>query len=251
MSADAVSVTWSGDPVVSELFNQPAVEGRRLELNAGTTIYEPGTPAEKLYYVQRGQVRIYQLGPDGEGRLLEILGPGNWFGCAALTPTRTYATRAVTVGKAVVTEASVEKLLAAMAQAPQAAAAVIQQLAFGLQSAREDAARLVFDDCNQRLVKTLLRFSRSAAATQRPDGLGVVLHITHEQLAQAIGVARETVSLALTEMRLQNLVRTGRNQLSFDPEALRNFAGRATTNGRHKQPPRVVVEEREVEQQVA
>ena len=46
-----------------------------------------------------------------------------------------------------------------------------------------------------------------------------------QQLAQAVGVARETVSLALTQLRHQNLLRTGRNQLFFDPEALRRFQG--------------------------
>jgi len=79
----------------------------------------------------------------------------------------------------------------------------------------------VFDDCNSRLLKALVRFSRSAAAM--PHGDGVVLRITHEQLAQSIGVARETVSLALTQLRQQNLLRTGRNQLMFNPDSLRDF----------------------------
>ena len=39
-------------------------------------------------------------------------------------------------------------------------------------------------------------------------------------------MARETVSLALTEIRLKNLVRTGRNQLTFNPAALEQFASR-------------------------
>ena len=90
--------------------------------------------------------------------------------------------------------------------------------------AREDAACLVFDDCNQRLIKTLLQFSRTAAATPHPEG--VVLRITHQQLAQAVGAARETVSLALTQLRQQNLLRTGRNQLFFNPEVLEKFSRR-------------------------
>ena len=49
--------------------------------------------------------------------------------------------------------------------------------------------------------------------------------------AQAVGVAPETVSLALTEMRLKNLVRTGRNKLTFNPAALEQFAARCNGNG--------------------
>jgi CRP-like cAMP-binding protein len=37
----------------------------------------------------------------------------------------------------------------------------------------------------------------------------VILWMTHEQLAQAVGAARETVSLALTQLRQANVLRTG------------------------------------------
>jgi len=217
------AVDRSGDHVVATLAD-PSVGGRQLELSSGATVYEQGQDAEHAYFVQRGQVRIYQVGPDGAGRLLEILGPGQWFGYAALSEARVYGAKAVTVGRAVLTQVQGDGLISAVSRSPQASAQLIKQLAASLQAAREDSARLVFDDCNGRLVKTLVRFSRSAAATPHDDG--VVLHITHEQLAQAVGVARETVSLALTEMRLKNLVRTGRNQLTFNPAALEQFASR-------------------------
>lgn len=88
----------------------------------------------------------------------------------------------------------------------------------------------MFDDCNQRLIDTLVRFSRSAAATPQGDG-GVVLRITHQQLAQAVGAARETISLALTQLRQRNLLRTGRNRLFFKPEALQQFCSRPAHAG--------------------
>ena len=71
---------------------------------------------------------------------------------------------------------------------------------------------------NNRLLRALIRFSHSPAASQTTSG--VVLHITHLQLAQAIGVARETVSLALKDLRDQNVLKTGRNQVTFDPRAI-------------------------------
>ena len=49
----------------------------------------------------------------------------------------------------------------------------------------------------------------------------MVLRITHQQLAQAVGAARETISLALTQLRQRELLRTGRNQLFFNPDVLR------------------------------
>jgi CRP/FNR family transcriptional regulator len=191
-------------------------------LSAGTNVFEPDTAAESVYFIHSGQVRIYQVGPDGESlRLIEILGAGDWFGAAALAHTRTYGTRAVAATRAVVSDVPADKWHNALAATPEVAAEVIGQLARKLQAAQEDAGRLVFDDCNERLVKTLLRFSHSAAATRRDDSGEVVLRITHQQLAQAVGAARETISLALTHLRQRDLLKTGRNQLFFNPDVLR------------------------------
>jgi DNA-binding transcriptional regulator YhcF (GntR family) len=51
-----------------------------------------------------------------------------------------------------------------------------------------------------------------------------MLRITHRQLAEAVGAARETISLALTQLRHQNLLRTGRNRVVFQIDAMKAFA---------------------------
>ena len=144
----------------------------------------------------------------------------------ATTGAASYGTRAVAVSAVTVSAVPADKWLALLAQQPGVATEWVARLAGKLVQAREDAACLVFDDCNQRLIKTLLHFSRTAAATVHPEG--VVLRITHQQLAQAVGAARETISLALTQLRQQKLLRTGRNQLFFDPAVLQEFARRDT-----------------------
>jgi CRP-like cAMP-binding protein len=218
----AAGVASHGD--VSELLRNPSLEARLLEATTGTVLADAADPARSVYFIHTGQVRVYQAGPDDSARLLEILGPGDWFGVPALAGADVYGTRAVAVSEVTVSEVPAENWLALLSQQPGVATQWVARLAGKLVQAREDAACLVFDDCNQRLIKTLLAFSRSAAATPHPEG--VVLRITHQQLAQAVGAARETVSLALTQLRQQNLLRTGRNQLFFNPEVLEKFSRR-------------------------
>lgn len=211
----------------ADLIAEAQLASRRLDVASGSVVYEPSTPARSLFLLHAGQVRVQLLTP-GEGeravRLLEILGPGDWFGAPALIGgggDAVYGTRAVAVTSASISEIPADRVFAAIPAKPQIAAALIRALSGKLQTAYAEAAGLVFDDTNQRLIKTLLQFSRSAAATEREEG--VELRITHQQLAQAIGAARETVSLALTQLRQKNLLRTGRNRLSFNRDALENF----------------------------
>lgn len=210
---------------VASVFANRELGARRMEVGEDSTLFEPRTPADHLYFIESGQVRLFQIGPDGSMRLSEILGTGDWFGIAALRRDGIYATRGVTVTASVLWTLTAERLFESLRHEPAVAVELIGQLAGRLESANEDAARLMFDDCNQRLINTLVRFSRSAAATPLDDG-GVVLRITHQQLAQAVGAARETISLALTQLRQRNLLRTGRNRLFFKPEALQQFCNR-------------------------
>jgi CRP-like cAMP-binding protein len=185
-------------------------------------VFDQGSHAEHVYCIHRGQVRLFQTGPDGEERLVEILGPNQWFGCGALSDRATHVTRAVAASNGQLSKVSAAKLLEHVASNPEAAAQLIRTLARNVQIAREEAGKLQFQDCNSRLIDAMIRFSYSAAATVH--GSDVTLHLTHAQLAQAVGAARETISLALTEMRQRNLVQTGRNRLLFNRDALRNYA---------------------------
>jgi len=203
---------------IQTMLADPALEARRMSVPAGTVIYEPTAAAQNIHFIHRGQIRLYQVNDEGTNRLCEILGSDEWFGVAALAKQETYGVRAVAVVQTIVTEVRADRLLAALARRPETLIEFNRQLATKLQAAREEAAELIFRDTNQRLVNALVRFSRSAASTPREDG--VVLNITHSQLAQSVGAARETISLALTQLRHQNLVRTGRNQLFFNPDTL-------------------------------
>lgn len=222
---------------ISHVFTDASLGARPASVEAGAILYEPNDPAENVHFIHRGQVRLYQVGPDGSQRLVEILGAEEWFGIASLAKADKYGVRAVVVTTSVITQVNAQRLMESLTHRPQHLIELTQQLAGKVQAAHDDAACLIFEDCNERLLKTLIRFSDSAAATRQEDG--VVLRITHNQLAQAVGVARETVSLALTQLRHKNILRTGRNQLFFSPEVLRKFVGRES-NGNGKK-----VEQRE------
>lgn len=213
------------------IFTDPQTGGQTINAGNNDVIYYPDSVADSVYYIHRGQVRLYSVKSRDTSRLVEILGPGQWFGAASLAGQKTHQMRAVAVAGVVLTQVRTERLLASLANNPTQYAELTRQLAFKLMAQTDEASRLVFEDCNHRLISALLKFSQSAASTQREDG--VVLRITHDQLAQAVGVARETVSLALTQLRQQNLLRTGRNQLMFNPESLKRFA---TTMGNDAAP---------------
>ncbi|MEM8873458.1 MAG: Crp/Fnr family transcriptional regulator [Planctomycetota bacterium] len=214
----------------------PAVNAKRRAFHDGETIVDTHEPADEVFLIHRGQVRLYhdishteQARPEqgladtptglrGE-RLVSILGPDDWFGFAAVAGKPQAELRAVTHGPAVVSSIDVNRLLAALADEPAALLAFTRDLAAKLEDACTEATSLMFDDCHRRLVRKLLTLSKTSAATAFSDGT-IELRVTHHQIAQAIGVARESVSLCLGELRTRNVLTTGRNRVTFAPSDL-------------------------------
>jgi CRP/FNR family cyclic AMP-dependent transcriptional regulator len=218
----------AGDSVVSlpgavsslaTLIEDPSSAAERVHFAAGEEIHADDAPATHLFLIHDGQVRLFQRGPTDLTRLVDVMGANEWFGVAVLAGEATYGVRAVAVTACTVSQISIDRLCNALRDRPEVLTALSRDLARGLVHARQEASRLIFEDCNQRLISALIRLADSAASTHRDDG--VVLHMTHSQLAQAVGAARETVSLGLTQLRNRNLLRTGRNRLFFKPDDLR------------------------------
>lgn len=216
-----VSNRVSAESPLAQLLRESALQAHRIQVPAKAALYQASDPARSVYYIHQGQIRTYQTGPNGSRRLVEILGADEWCGAAALARMESYGEVAEAVVPTTISIIAADRLFALVTQTPAIAIELIHQLAAKLAAYREDASGLVFEDCNHRLIRTLMHLSDSPAASPAPDG--VVVRITHQQLAQKVGVARETISLALAQLRRRNLLRTGRNQLIFSPATLQQW----------------------------
>jgi CRP-like cAMP-binding protein len=80
----------------------------------GETIFSPGEPADALYVIRYGRVRIADDGDGADGRDVAELGPGEYFGEQALLLHTTHTRRAEAVEDCelmVVSRAGFEQLL--------------------------------------------------------------------------------------------------------------------------------------------
>src|SRR5579863_7266983 len=89
---------------IANLLSDFSLQARRLQLGAPQVLFQPDTPAQSLYFLEDGQIRIYQVGPQDSARLANILGAGAWFGVAALSGDANYGARAEVASPSVVWE---------------------------------------------------------------------------------------------------------------------------------------------------
>jgi CRP-like cAMP-binding protein len=133
----------------------------------------------------------------GEGDLL--LSPDDGVTLEALRPSRLI----------VIDDAKREALLAD----PEAAGELVDRLAAALLEREESLAHLAEVVHRERVLAKLLQLARKFGRVA-PDGIRLDLPLTHQLLADAVGAARETVTVALRDLRQKGIVeRKGRTYI--------------------------------------
>lgn len=62
-----------------EQIERVAQRATRVRLGEGQALFSQGDPAERFFLVLRGQIKLYRLSPNGNEKIIEIIGPGNTF----------------------------------------------------------------------------------------------------------------------------------------------------------------------------
>ncbi len=173
------------DPVVLE---ERSYEPRELILFPG--------PADRLYRVQSGLARAHTMDDEGNGLTLRYVKPGGFFGEESLAGNaRSYFVEAVTR-----TDVAV---LDPLRLQPADERALTHHLVEAVEGLYGSLERLASKRLRARVAAELLALCDSALAITDEDGRTVV-HMTHDELAAAVGSVRETVTKVVGELvRLQ------------------------------------------------
>jgi CRP/FNR family transcriptional regulator len=172
-------------------------------------------PDTALLIVERGAVAL-ELRARGARRTVVVAVAGQ--GDVLLAPRRDEAVRALAPAALRVVDRESERRLL---RTPAAAAALAQSLAAALRDREESLAQLAWPLHAERLRGKLLQLARRHGRVTR-DGVRIDLPLTHQLLADAIGAARETVTVALRDLRRDGfLTGDGRSYvLKLGPEEL-------------------------------
>ncbi len=209
-----------------------AEEQRRLaeimkvvEVPAHRAIFEEAEPAEYVFNVTAGAVKLYKLLPDGRRQVTGFLFPGDFLG---LVHNDSYAYSAEALAPTTLCRFPRRKLEALLDELPKLEQRLLGIASHELAAAQDQIMLLGRKSARERVVSFLLMLSEAAA---RRGGSGEVVSIAmgRSDIADYLGLTIETVSRVFTELKTQGLVRLlgqKRAQL-LKPKALREIASGA------------------------
>lgn len=183
----------------------------------GKIVYMPGETGEVLYLVMKGTVHLYRLSSEGRKLIMQIVGPETFFGEMPLIGRYMrdlFAEAAEDCTICAIGRADVERLILTK---PQVALRMLEEIGQRMHDVQERLGDSAFKGIPARIASLLLKLSN--------DGAQPIKGTTHQDLADMLGVYRETVTNALDGLRDEAIIGTGRAKISIlSPEKLFNVA---------------------------
>jgi CRP/FNR family transcriptional regulator, cyclic AMP receptor protein len=161
-------------------------------------IFTQGSPAEAVYYIKTGKVRLTVVSEHGREGVVAILGPSCFFGehCLAMPPVNTASATAMV--KTTVVRIEKNAMLRAMHEDPSLGDMFMSFLVHRNKQIEADLLDHLFNSSEQRLAKTLLQLARLEGGDQSQS---IIPRISQDILAARVGTTRSRINYFMNKFR--------------------------------------------------
>jgi CRP-like cAMP-binding protein len=169
-----------------------------IEYSANRIIFRQGDPADTVFFIRKGKVKVAVTSSEGREAIVVILDAGEFFGegCLAGQPVR-ISTATATMDCSL---ARIEKSLMArvLHEQPHVSELFVGHLLSRNIRYEEDLVDLIFNGSEKRLARTLLMLAHFGKESRTEP---VIPSINQKNLAQMVGTTRGRVSHFMNKFR--------------------------------------------------
>lgn len=179
----------------------------RRRLDAGAVLFRQGDPAESMFLVKMGSVKLWKVADDGRELILDIRKAGDLLGESVLIEEGAYPVGATCLSSTLlcgIDRPTFERLVVAH---PQVGLAVIRNLSRRIDSLTGKLGALSEPSLEERLYQVLVNVARQVG-TPVPGGWNIAFPLTHEEIGFLVGAHRVSITRALKKLRDTGKVRT-------------------------------------------
>jgi len=184
---------------------------RSVSYRRGETIYLPGDPADTVYFLHRGSVKLVYLDESGRRLALTICRVGEPFGEMVLTGEERRRLIAEALSDTELCMISKQDLLRVAQKYPHVSLKITRMMGDRLREIESKLEDLIFKDVPTRLARLLLKLTREYGV-QTPEGTQIDLRLAHRDLAELIGSTRETTTAALSRFKAEGILERRRGR---------------------------------------
>jgi CRP-like cAMP-binding protein len=178
----------------------------------GEFYFFQGDPADSIFILREGRVKLTQITTDGQQVLLRIISPWDLFAIVGLVSGRSYpvSAQASESGSAYVWNR--EDLGGFINHNPRLAMNAMQLMTGYVQEFQDRLRELATERVERRLARTLIRLA-SQSGRKTEEGVLIDLKLTRQDLAEMTGTTLFTVSRILSQWESAELIISKRERV--------------------------------------
>ena len=205
-----------------DLLTQAAQASKLLELEDGEEFVHEGQVIDGLYVIASGAVAIGVHNSDGRRYLRRYAAQGQVYGMLAMLDGKGSPQFYTARGPTTIAVVPKAVMLSALEQQPKLWWGLMRQWAVYHRNHLAAIHQLAFEPVRMRLVRALFAYARQFGARDMPLGW-TELRLTQDELADLLGVTRQSVSRELKRLEREGHIRIvyGGIELHTSPELLR------------------------------
>jgi CRP/FNR family transcriptional regulator, cyclic AMP receptor protein len=183
---------------IGQMLTSTGLGKSTLTFKPKQNIFTQGSPAEAVYYIKAGKVRLTVVSEHGREGVIAILGPSFFFGehCLANPPVNTASATAMV--KTTVIRIEKSSMLRALHEEPSLSDMFMSFLVHRNKQTESDLLDHLFNSSEQRLAKILLQLAHLEGGDRSQS---VIPRISQDILAARVGTTRSRVNYFMNKFR--------------------------------------------------
>lgn len=180
-----------------------AEQTRAVRLESEQILFHHGDQAERFFLVGEGLVKLFRVTPDGQEKVMELMGPDRSFGEAIMFMERQrYPVSAQALKASLLYSIPNQAYLQLLRSSPEACFRMLADLSQRLHGRLAEIENLSLQNAAHRVARYLLRRLPADAA----DGSVLQLEAPKQVIASRLGMTPETFSRVLSTLSRQGAI---------------------------------------------
>jgi CRP/FNR family cyclic AMP-dependent transcriptional regulator len=174
-------------------------EGRNIgKYRKSEIVFSQGDPADKVFYIQKGKVKVTVVSEQGKEAVVAILGANEFFGEGCLAGQSQRLSTAATMDASVIVGLEKAAIVRVLHEEPSFSEMFIAHLLSRTIRVEADLVDQLFNSSEKRLARLLLLLANfGKEGSPQP----MIAKISQETLAEMIGTTRSRVSFFMNKFR--------------------------------------------------
>ena len=188
---------------------------QRRSFPAGTYLTREGEPADSMFVIERGLVRVSRTSRQGRDLVLGLFGAGDTLGeLGVLEATGTRTADAIAVEPTICVALSRDDLRSLIRRTPELGLRLLATLVDHIRRKDDELADIAFLDLPGRLAHKLLQLA-ARHGEQVEGGVRIGVRVPQSELAAMVGASRENVNRALGRFVAEGAVTMDRGTITI------------------------------------